>query len=429
MTRARVAAFTPGPPSTRGGAAYAGALLPALARHLDVVAVAPGRFDWDGPTVAVNDRRPPDADVLLHFVADDPDHAFAYRAALRWGGMVVCHELQVPHLLGTLGPDEAHADLAAALGPDQAAAVRDRRAAGVATHAEAYLLVAVNRAVRAAEAVVVHSRFAEFAVGAEVPATPVFRVPTHGGAVPPGVPDRAEARRRLDLPAGAFLVGLFGYLGGHKRVDVALRAVADARAASRGRHLDVRPVVVGTAVATDLHAALAAAGLADVAVVRPAPDDDGFFAHLAAVDVLVNLRHPTLGETSATTAQAMRLGTPVITTDHAQFAEEVAAVRVAPGGDEVAGVARALLTLAGCGRCRSRLAEAGRRRARAQDVERAALAYAGAVEATLARRAARGAGAGPPGSGRPGGRPHQGTGPPGGPLGHRAGLGEPPRQA
>ncbi|MCA1694632.1 MAG: hypothetical protein LC749_07805, partial [Actinobacteria bacterium] len=146
MTAPRVAAFTPGPPSRRGGAAYAGALLPALARHVDLVLVAPRPVEWGGHTISPDEVDPADFDLFLHFLADDPDHLFVYRAALQWGGLVACHELLFPHLLPPAACEDQTLDWAAAFGEERGRAIRARRERNVATHDEAYLLIALSRA-------------------------------------------------------------------------------------------------------------------------------------------------------------------------------------------------------------------------------------------------------------------------------------------
>ena len=385
MTRTRVAAFTPGPPRRSGGAVYAGALLPALAEHLDVVAVSPDPIEWDGPTISPDDVDPADHDVLLHFLADSPDHLFSYRSAVDLGGVVMCHDVMLPHLLGTFSPDDDVADLAEHMGEERARQLLDRRRRGIASHTEVYLLQMVNRAVRHAEAAVVHSRFAKFVLDSEVPGLPVHHVPSHTGAVPDGLGDAAGLRRRLDLPASAFLVGLFGYLGGHKRVNETLDAIAAAVPVARRRGVDVHVLLVGTEVGLDLHEALMLRGLDTTATLRGSVDDRSFFEHMAAVDVLVGLRYPTLGESSATLVQAMHLGKPVITTDHAQFGEEWAAIRVAPGPHETDDVAKALVVLATGARCRAVAAERSLARAHKSSLEEATAAYVRVLESAATR--------------------------------------------
>lgn len=380
--RLKVAAFTPGPPKRSGGAVYAGALLPALAERVAVTAVSPDPIDWDGPVARPGDVDPSDYDVLLHFLADSEDHLFAYRSAVRLGGVVVCHDLMLPHLLQTFAPEDEAADLAASVGAAGAQAVLARRRRGVASHQEVYLLPVVNRALLRATAGVVHSRYARFVLEAELPGLRVFHVPTHAAAVPDDLPaDRGELRAALGLPPAVFLVGMFGYLGGHKRVRQSLEAVAAALPVARRAGVDLRPVLVGSHIGGEPAAALRDLGLDRVAVVRGAVDDRSFFAHMAAVDAVVALRYPTLGESSATIVQAMRLGVPVITSDHAQFGEERAAIRVAPDGDEVDRVAEALVALATCAHCRSSAAEQAARRGAAATLDATVAGYVTALEA------------------------------------------------
>jgi glycosyltransferase involved in cell wall biosynthesis len=390
MRRIRVAAFTPGPPQRSGGAVYAGALLPALAARFDVAAVSPLAIEWGGPVVAPEEFEPDQADVVLNFLGNNPEHLFAYRSAVERGGVAVCHDLMSPHLLGGFAPEEEYLDVAASFGRHAAEALRARRARGVATGDEAFFLQVSGRALRRAEAVVVHSRFAKFAVEADIPGALVHQVPSHTGAVPAGVPPRDEARARLGLPPNAFIVGMFGYLGGHKRVPQALAGIAGARAglpASDGPAA-LRLVVVGAEVGMDVKAAISRLGLDDVATVVGSVDDAAFFEHLAAVDVVVNLRYPSLGETSAVNVQAMALGKAVITTDHGQFGEERAAIRVPPDDGEVRAIAAALGALATSPERLAQASALAAARAAECSVEAAADAYAGVVESVLRRRAA-----------------------------------------
>ena len=61
-----------------------------------------------------------------------------------------------------------------------------------------------------------------------------------------------------------------------------------------------------------------------------------FTSWVAAADVLVNLRFPTVGETSATALRGMAAGRPVIVSDHGWYAElpDDACVKVAPNDSE-----------------------------------------------------------------------------------------------
>jgi glycosyltransferase involved in cell wall biosynthesis len=323
--------------------------------------------------------------VALHFLGNNPEHLFAYHSAIRWSGGVVCHDLMTPHLLGGFAPEEERLDLVEQLGSDGATAVLARRARGVATGDEAFFRQVSTRPLRRADVVIVHSRFAEFAVKADLPGKEVVHVPSHTGAVPRDIAVGPELRRRLGLPEDAFLVGMFGFLGGHKRVPQALGAVARAAPAIRAQGRRLGLVVVGAEVGMDVRAVVDDLGLTGVTTITGPIDDRSFFEHMAAIDVLVNLRYPTLGETSATMLQAMQLGKPVIVTDHAQFGEERAAIRIAPDEREAERVADALVKLATCPQCRDSITEAVTARAAEHSLDAAVGGYLEAVDLMLAR--------------------------------------------
>jgi glycosyltransferase involved in cell wall biosynthesis len=50
-------------------------------------------------------------------------------------------------------------------------------------------------------------------------------------------------------------------------------------------------------------------------------DEDQFFRHIAAADCLVNLRYPSVGESSGTLTRALALGLPAIVYNFGPFAE------------------------------------------------------------------------------------------------------------
>lgn len=295
----------------------------------------------------------------------------------------MCHDVSFHHLLRGFAPADEQADAAVQLGHPEAAKLLDRWNRGVAG-LEEFLLPVVGRPLRRAEAVVVHSRYAGFLVQAEAPSVPVHVVSQHGGAVPRVTADR----RALGLPEDAFVAGLFGYLGGHKRVDESLQGLAAARPAieAAGRCLHV--LLVGAAVGLDPHELLLRHGLVDVTTVTGPVDDRRFFELMAAADVVLNLRYPTMGESSATMMQSMACGKPVITTDHAQFAEEKAAVRIPVGPGEVPALAAALTRLATCPTCYAEVSAASRARAAEGDLDRVVARWLEIVESVLEARSA-----------------------------------------
>jgi glycosyltransferase involved in cell wall biosynthesis len=104
---------------------------------------------------------------------------------------------------------------------------------------------------------------------------------------------------------------------------------------------------------------------------------------MAGSDVLVNLRHPTMGETSGSVVRGLSLGKPLVVSDVGWFAElpDDVALKVPPDDDEVATLTAALELLAARPDVRDEMgANAAELARREHGVERVADLYVAALE-------------------------------------------------
>jgi len=129
--------------------------------------------------------------------------------------------------------------------------------------------------------------------------------------------ERTEARRRLGLPGGVFIVGVFGFLSRAKRIDVISDAVD-----SVARVQPVLACFVGEAAdAGDWIPVLRRVEDGEHSRVTGYVSDEVMELYFRAVDVCVNLRYPTQGESSGTLAQALSHGIPSVVSNVGSFAE------------------------------------------------------------------------------------------------------------
>jgi glycosyltransferase involved in cell wall biosynthesis len=168
------------------------------------------------------------------------------------------------------------------------------------------------------------------------PGLPTLHLPLH--ALPPvtPVPSREQAREALGLPDREFVVTAPGLVNPLKGLDVSLRAAGRLR---RGG-AELRFVVAGeNAAQLPLQAWAREAGLEDALTVTGRIPLAEFALHIAAADVVLALRFPTLGEMSAVLLRAMAMGRPAIVTAgtpaDVEFPEGVV-VPVDPGSYEEA---------------------------------------------------------------------------------------------
>ncbi len=301
----RVAYYSPLPPSRSGIADYSSLLFPALRERVDVVLAQPG-------------KRAPSADVALYHVGNEPDaHGWIVDALRKAPGVVVLHEYVLHHLVAgiTIGRGDARGYLDAM-----------ERELGVAgrllglgvldnllpllweTQPERFPLS--GGILDSAHGLIVHSQFvAERARFAGYEGR-LWRIPH------PAWPAH-EVGAAVDV-SGDPLIGCFGFLNMNKRIPQLLEAFASLRRARPGARL----LLAGaTGERFDVGRRLERLGLAEGVDLLDYVPEERMWALMAACDVLVNLRYPTMGETSGSVIRALSLGKALVVSDVGWFAE------------------------------------------------------------------------------------------------------------
>jgi glycosyltransferase involved in cell wall biosynthesis len=301
----KVAYYSPLPPSRSGIADYSALLLPALRERLDVVVAQPG-------------KRAPSADVALYHVGNDPDaHGWIVDALRKRPGLVVLHEYVLHHLIAgiTIGRGDGRSYLDAM-----------ERELGVAgrllglgvldnllpllweTQPERFPLA--GTVLDRAHGLIVHSDFvARRAREAGYPGR-LWRIPHP-------VWPHEEIRPAADV-SGEPLIGCFGYLNMNKRIPQLLEAFASLRRKLPGARL----LLVGAAAERfDVGRRLERLGLSEGVERIDYVPEERLWSLMAACDVLVNLRYPTMGETSGSVIRALSLGKALVVSDVGWFSE------------------------------------------------------------------------------------------------------------
>jgi glycosyltransferase involved in cell wall biosynthesis/SAM-dependent methyltransferase len=303
----RVAFFSPLPPARSGIADYSEALLEALAPLVDVETFSDARKPFD----------PSRFDAILYQIGNNGFHDFVYETALRHPGIVVMHESNLHHLIADLtirrGDWDAYVRECEYNGGDEAREFAERvRKLEVGPD---YDLPMTRRLLESARGVIVHSRFMETEIRAQGFSGPIHVIP-HGAWIPEA--SRNESRLKLGLDESTPLAGIFGFLKPYKRITESLRAfrrlvrlTPNARMILVGEpHPDfpIEPMI------RSMHLS------SNVRLLGFAPMED-FVGYLAACDIVLNLRYPTVGESSGTLLRSLGLGKAVLVSDIGAFAE------------------------------------------------------------------------------------------------------------
>jgi glycosyltransferase involved in cell wall biosynthesis len=301
----RVAYYSPQPSSRSGIADYSALLLPALRERVDVVLAEPG-------------KRAPAADVALYHIGNDPDaHGWIVDALRKRRGLVVLHEYVLHHLIAgiTIGRGDGRGYLDAM-----------ERELGVAgrllglgvldnllpllweTQPERFPLA--GTILDRADGLIVHSGYVAQNVRAAGYQGRLWRIP-HPAWPMAGIEPATDV-------TGDPLIGCFGFLNMNKRIPQLLEAFAALRRSLPGARL----LLAGASGERfDLSRRLERLGLTEGVERLDYVPEERMWSLMAACDVLVNLRYPTMGETSGSVIRGLSLGKPLVVSDIGWFAE------------------------------------------------------------------------------------------------------------
>ena len=304
----RVAFFSPLPPARSGIADYSEALIQSLKPLVDLEI-----FSGEGAAFD-----PAKFDVAVYHVGNNGFHGFVYETALRHPGVVVMHESNLHHLIADLtirrGDWDAYVRECEFEGGPAALAFAEKvRRLEVGPDYDGIRMT--KRLLEGARGVIVHSRFMRAEMQAAGWNGPTAVIP-HGAWIPQA--DRNSYRYKLGLDELTPLVGIFGFLKPYKRIAESLRAfrrlvrlVPQAKMILVGEPHPELPI----------DAMIRSMGLsANVRVIGFAPIEE-FVGYLGACDIVLNLRYPTVGESSGTLLRSLGLGKAVLVSDLGSFAE------------------------------------------------------------------------------------------------------------
>lgn len=293
----RVGFHSPLPPAATGVADYSAALLPEL-RQLAEVTCNPGDA----------------CDIDLYHLGNNPLHGAIYERALRKPGVIVLHDALLHHFFLGHFEERAYVEefvfnygewyrgLAGELWQGRSRSGMDR----------AYFeWPMIARVCRESLAVIVHNPGAGATVLRHAPRATVVEIPhLWTPAEVPDPRDVASLRTALRVSENELMAGVFGHLRETKRIGAVLRAYARLRAQGE----PVRLLIAGEFVSPQLERNYAAE-LAQPGVVRTGYlHEREFWLHAAAVDLCLNLRHPSAGESSGIAVRLMGAACPTLLT-------------------------------------------------------------------------------------------------------------------
>ena len=332
MLSPKVAYFSPLPPARSGIADHSQELLPHLASLMDITLFV------DDPAMLMESLQTqfetrPSADypavhwgydLPLYHMGNSRFHTNLYDMSLRYPGITVLHDISLYHFLAdsTLGQGNRPAyirELGYAQGIEGI-----NWAWRTKSEPPQDKLYLSNRLVNSCLGLIVHSHYAQAQIRANNQTIPIQVIPEMMSV------QSGQSRRRalLPWPNDALIFAALGQVTAAKQPHFLLSTFKQLQASVP----QARFLFVGEALPdVDLADMISELGLQDVVY------HTGFVPTLAdfvdwtnTADVVLNLRQPTLGETSATALRAMAARRPLILFNHGWYSEipDTAALKI-----------------------------------------------------------------------------------------------------
>jgi glycosyltransferase involved in cell wall biosynthesis len=356
----RLAFFSPMPPQKSGIANYSMELLPHLSRLANVTLYVdnPAQVDpvEDLEIRAVDSFRgllEERVDMCLYQMGNNTlYHRGIYETLLMNPGVTVLHDLNLyafhDDLLVRSGNRSAYLrEMGYESGMTGLRAGRKIFSGSLAREDERFPLLA--RIGDVSLGIITHSHYARRYVSRQCPNATVMQINQPRNVSCSSWQECQEAavsaRLNLGYSDSELLIGSFGYAAHSKRIHVVLQALAELREDLPG----IRYAVVGAVIdGYDVQTMAAEMGLDDIVRFVGYADDDLFVAYLHAVDIGINLRHPTTGETSAALLSMMAAAKPCLVSNVDAFEElpDDACLKIAPDTNELSELVTALSRLA-----------------------------------------------------------------------------------
>jgi glycosyltransferase involved in cell wall biosynthesis len=319
---------SPMPPVRNGIADYAYMIAGELQNYFEVKIFSENMAVKNPPGTKVFDWRQifrygKDDVPHLYQIGNNKDHRYCLTCLRNRAGVVTLHDLQLLYLYEISEPKED--DLARlmrrtdpTIGHQWASHWRDN---GIKTSANYVLFDMVGDIVDNASRVIVHSRFAANKIraiyGADVADRTVV-IPHFAPTI--DLEPRARSKRKLGFEADDLLIVTSGFASKAKRLDWVIECLSEV--ARRGHKF--RWIHAGEERENEfaLSAAISAEPyLKGKCYVTGFLSADVLDSHIAAADIVLNLRYPSVGESSGTLARAFAAGACCVVSDTAAYVE------------------------------------------------------------------------------------------------------------
>lgn len=331
----RLAYFSPFPPQKSGISDYSIELVRALCEFVDIDLWVAGfqpelpedlfslkLIDYVGDPYVLETLEAYDG--IIYQIGNQPwFHGHIYDVALKYPGVVVCHEQVLYYLVTGYFLELKHSingfieEMQYNYGDYGLAwAIRILKGSVPPLQFEfPEQFPLLRRLIESSKGIIVHSDFTRKNLSFRYPNQIIKKINHLSlNSAAPNTSHVNKIRTAFANNNTTFLIGSFGYIAPTKRNHM----VVDALAKLKGKH-DFKYLLVGEGSYVDHQ--IEALDLSNAIIKTGYLDECDFDAYIMACDLVINLRHPTMGETSGALIRAMGMGKACIVSNIGWFGE------------------------------------------------------------------------------------------------------------
>lgn len=325
MSKLRIAFFSPLSPQRSGLSDYSEELLPHL-QDLAEIDLVIDRYTPSNPVVRdfrsiqASDflKRKGAYDVAIYQISNNlSHHRYMFECMHRVPGIVVLHDCCLNYLmLGLTLLEGDYHNLKKVLEPKYGEESSQLARKLLLNKIDPLQLSFIRPVIDMSLGVIVHSECARKIVRAEAPSRPIEVIPMGVPLREPGASQ--ETRRELGFSASDFVLASISTLTYSKRLDLVLEEVAYLRNTYRQLKL---LIVGGGSLGNRARELIRSPSLQGAVVPTGWLSADGYRRAIQSADVVIDLRYPSGGETSASLTRAIAMGKPAILSNQGSFVE------------------------------------------------------------------------------------------------------------
>lgn len=330
----KIAIFTPLPPSRTGIADYAAEIGSELEKYVEVVYVVSNDAEESTyiPTNGIvmkehNFLSSEEASMLprIYQMGNNLHHEFILKQVMEVPGIVVLHDYSMHHLFVelTLARDDpkSYKEIMKYNYGEQGKIIADNRSQGIFNEIYQFIFPLNQTVIDASKSILVHSYESFYRAKEQANSdTKVFKIsfPYKNEENNFLSTDTQEVKNKLNIPLDKIILASFGFVTSPKQIGFTLKAISEIKEDLP----DFLFYIVGeVSNSVPLEALISEYNLEENVKILGYVDFEHLHLYMQASDIVINLRYPSAGETSAALYRAMGMGKCCLVFDYSSFSD------------------------------------------------------------------------------------------------------------